>query len=164
MKRMSPIEMMALAAAAGSALIGGTFFGFSSFVMAALGQLPAPQGIAAMQSINRVVLNPVFLGVFVGTALLCAALAVGALRDGNRPGAGWLLAGAALYLIGTFLVTMVFNVPRNEALARAAPESAEAAALWAGYLRVWTAWNTVRAAAAIAALLALVIALRLRAA
>lgn len=59
-----------------------------------------------------------------------------------------MLAGGVLYLAGTILVTMRFNVPRNEALKRVAPTSGEGAALWAGYLVTWTAWNHVRAAAA----------------
>lgn len=163
MKNMSALDLLALAAAIGSALIGGTFFAFSSFVMGALGKLPAPQGIAAMQSINLVVLNPIFLGVFVGTALLGVAIAVAALRGFGAAGAGWLLAGAILYVAGTFLVTLVFNVPRNEALAKMTPDTAEAARLWADYLVTWTTWNTVRAAAAIAALVAFVLGLRLRA-
>ena len=54
----------------GSALVGGVFFAFSSFVMKALSRLPAAEGIAAMQSINVVVLNPSFLGAFMGTAIL----------------------------------------------------------------------------------------------
>ncbi len=163
MKNMSALDLLALAAAIGSALIGGTFFAFSSFVMGALGKLPAPQGIAAMQSINLVVLNPIFLGVFVGTALLGVAIAIAALRGFSSAGAGWLLAGAILYVAGTFLVTLVFNVPRNEALAKMTPDTAEAARLWADYLVTWTTWNTVRAAAAIAALVAFVLGLRLRA-
>ena len=41
----------------GAAMIGGVFFAFSSFVMKALARLPSAEGIAAMQSINIVVLN-----------------------------------------------------------------------------------------------------------
>ena len=53
-----------LAAALGSGLIGGLFFAFSSFVMKALGRLPPAKGIAAMQEINVVVLNPLFFAAF----------------------------------------------------------------------------------------------------
>jgi uncharacterized membrane protein len=35
----------------GSALIGGIYFAFSSFVMKALARMPSAEGIAAMQSI-----------------------------------------------------------------------------------------------------------------
>ena len=54
----------------GSALIGGVFFAFSSFVMKALARVPSPAGTAAMQSINIVVMNRSFLGAFMGTAVL----------------------------------------------------------------------------------------------
>jgi uncharacterized membrane protein len=42
------MQALAMAAAVGSGLIGGVFFAFSAFVMAALARLPASGGIAAM--------------------------------------------------------------------------------------------------------------------
>jgi Anthrone oxygenase len=56
-----------------------------------------------------------------------------------------------LYLVGTILVTMVFNVPRNNALAVLAPSSPEAARLWAAHLSTCTAWNHVRTIVMVAA-------------
>ena len=94
------------------------------------------------------VLNRWFLGVFFGTGVLCLAAIILAAVSRGEPHAAWLLAGSVLYLVGTVLVKMRFNVPRNEALRRVAPSSAEAASLWADYLVTWTAWNHVRAAAA----------------
>ena len=149
MKSMTSV--LALLSALGSGLIAGAFFAFSTFVMKALDRLPPPQGIAAMNSINVVVINPWFMGAFLGTALACLVLAVSSLLAWQRPGAGYLLAGAVLYIVGTFLVTMVFNVPRNNALAAVDPASAEGARLWASYLSGWTAWNHVRTVAALAA-------------
>ena len=73
------LTLLILAAALGAATIGGVFFAFSTFVMRALGQLPPAQGIAAMQRINVVVLNPMFLGTFVGTAVLQGLVALLAL-------------------------------------------------------------------------------------
>jgi uncharacterized membrane protein len=67
----------------------------------------------------------------------------------HDPGAVYLLIGDVLYLVGTFLVTFVFNVPKNNALASVAPASAESASLWTDYLSKWTAWNHVRVAAAL---------------
>ena len=55
-----------------------------------------------------------------------------------------MLAGGVLYVIGMFVVTMVFNVPLNNALAAVDPASPEAAPLWARYLTDWTLWNHVR--------------------
>ena len=52
--------VLTFVSALGSGLIAGFFFAFSIVVMKALAQQPPPQGIAAMQSINIAVLNPVF--------------------------------------------------------------------------------------------------------
>ena len=154
------LRVLTLIAALGSGLMAGFFFAFSVSVMKALGRLPPAQGIAAMQSINVVVINPVFLIAFFGTAAACVAVAISALSTWQEPGAAYLIAGALLYLAGSFLVTIVFNVPRNDALAAVDPSSVAGAALWASYLTAWTAWNHVRTAAALAAAAALSIALR----
>ena len=68
---------------------------------------------------------------------------------------GWslpyLLAGSLLYLVGTILVTIVFNVPINNRLASVKPDSAEAAGLWTRYRSTWTAWNHVGTIGSLAA-------------
>ena len=145
--------------ALGSGLIAGVFFAFSAFVMAALGRLPPDQGIAAMQSINVAVINPWFFAAFFGTAAACVVLVVAALFRWSEPGAILLVAGSLLYLVGTILVTMLCNVPLNDALAAAQPESAEGAGLWTRYLAAWTAWNHLRTAASLAAAAAFIRAL-----
>ena len=86
-------NILILVSALGSGLIAGAFFAFSSFVMGALGKLPASQGIAAMQSINVVVINPIFLGVLFGTAALALFLGFGAMRHLSDSGAIWIVAG-----------------------------------------------------------------------
>lgn len=150
---------LTLAAALGSGLVGGIFFAFSSFVMTALGRLPPPQGIAAMQAINVAVLNPLFFAVFFGTGLVSVALAILALADWSRAGSGYLLVGSLLYPLGSILVTMLANVPLNRALAAVEPESAEGAQCWARYRTAWTAWNHLRTVASLAAAAALMLAL-----
>ena len=134
---------MTFAAALGCALVGGIFFAFSNFVMKALFRIPAPSGIAAMQAINVTVLNPLFLALFFGTAALCTLLLF--LRW-ESPVA---LSGAGVYLVGTIGVTMAFNVPRNNALARLDPASSVSD--WRRYVQEWTWWNHVRTLAAVAA-------------
>ena len=153
---------LTLAAALGSGLIAGAFFAFSTFVMKALARLPAREGVAAMQSINVVVINPLFLGVFLGTAALSVVAALSALPRWNNPGAGCLLIGAALYLVGTFLVTIAFNVPLNNALAAVPASHPDAPHHWARYVNRWTAWNHVRTLAALAATAAFIGAIHLR--
>ena len=154
------VVALTLVAALGAGLIAGVFFAFSTFVMKALARLPAGTGIAAMQSINVMVINPLFLGVFLGTAAVSVAAMVAALMRWDEPGAAYLLAGGALYFVGTFLVTVLFNVPLNNSLAAVAPDEPDAARQWAGYVSRWTAWNHVRTAAALAALACFVVALR----
>ena len=134
----------------GAALVGGVFFAFSTFVMKALGQLPSASGVAAMQRINVVVINPVFLAAFMGTALLAAACVVAAVLVRGEGRALWVLAAGLSYLLGTFGVTMACNVPRNNRLAQLAPASPQAEAYWPEYLRGWTRWNHVRTVAALA--------------
>ncbi|MEH2422169.1 MAG: anthrone oxygenase family protein [Nostoc sp.] len=150
--------LLKLCSALGCGLIAGVFFAFSSFVMSALARLQPAQGIAAMQSINITVINPLFMAVFLGTAAACILLFVSSLLKWHQPDAAYLLLGSLLYLVGTFGVTIVFNVPLNEALARVEPDSTIGASLWSGYLANWTIWNHIRAAAALAAAALLTIA------
>ncbi len=148
-----------LFAALGCGLIAGVFFAFSTFVMSALARRPPAQGIAAMQSINITVINPLFMTAFWGTAAACFFLVVSSLLKWNQPGAAYLLVGSLLYLVGTLGVTMAFNVPLNDALAKVEPGSMDGANLWASYLTNWTIWNHVRTAAALAAATAFIVAL-----
>jgi uncharacterized membrane protein len=148
-----------LASTLGAGSIAGVFFAFSSFVMPALAKLPPTQGVAAMQSIDVAVLNRSFLSVFVGTAVLCSIGAVLSLPGWSLAGSKLRIAGSALYVVGTFLVTMACNVPLNDALAKAPPESAAAVQMWAQYVPQWTTWNSVRALAALAAAAALTLSL-----
>nr|WP_242029055.1 anthrone oxygenase family protein [Coleofasciculus sp. FACHB-712] len=69
-----------------------------------------------------------------------------------------MLLGSLLYLVGTLGVTIVFNVPLNEALPKVEPDSTDSKNLWASYLANWTSWNHIRAAA-LAAVASLTIAL-----
>jgi uncharacterized membrane protein len=153
-----------LAAALGTGLVAGMFYAFSSFVMPALGRLPAPHAVAAMQSINVTVITPSFLVIFLGSAVVAGALGVHAVIYWDRPGAALRLAGAVLYLVGTIGVTRFGNIPMNNAIAALDPSSPEAAAYWAKFLSSWVTWNTVRTAAALAAAGAFVWSLRTAAA
>jgi uncharacterized membrane protein len=147
-----------LATALGCGLVAGVFFAFSTFVMAALRRLKPEEGIAAMKSINILVVTPVFMTALFGTAVASLALAV--ISWGERY-AALVLAGGVLYLVGTVGVTMVCNVPLNNRLATVHPQGADAASYWNEYVRKWTAWNHVRTVAALAAAAALTVTLHL---
>jgi uncharacterized membrane protein len=138
-------------AAIGCGLIAGVFFAFSTFVMPALARLQPTQGIAAMQSINITAINPLFMLALFGTAVASLLLGISAFLKWHRPDTIYFLMGSFLYLVGTMLVTILANVPLNNALAIANPSGTEGAKLWASYLTTWTFWNHVRTVAAIAA-------------
>lgn len=147
------------AAAIGSGMLAGLFFVFSNTVMNALGRLPGASGAAAMQAINATILNPLFFVLFFGTPALCIVVIIGALPGVSAPSAVCAIAGALLHLLGSFLVTIVFNVPLNNALAAARIDAAEGAAVWIDYLVRWTRWNHVRTIAGVAAAVLLTLAL-----
>jgi uncharacterized membrane protein len=155
----SYLFVLTLVAALGCAMMAGVFFAFSAFVMKALARLPAEQGVAAMQAINVAVVTFAFMAALFGTAVACGALAVWALFAWGERFGSYLLAGGALYLIGTILLTIAYHVPRNEALATVEPLGADAEGQWRRYLSGWTAWNHVRAAATLSAAAVLTIAL-----
>ncbi|MGY0023220.1 DUF1772 domain-containing protein [Streptomyces sp. cg35] len=139
----------------------GVFVAFSTFVMRGLGALPPARGIAAMNAINTAAVNPAFMVVFLGAAVLCAVIAVVTFVLWPDEGTTELLIGCVLYLVGAFGVTVVANIPRNEALARLAgdEESESGAAYWRTYLREWVMWNHVRGGASLAAAASFVLAL-----
>lgn len=153
------MNILIILSALGAGLIAGTFFAFSSFIMAALARLPAANGIEAMQAINITVINPVFMLAFAGTAAAGIALAVLAFLNWGDPRAWKMLLGGGLYVFGVFGLTMAINVPLNNALAAADPASVAGAELWARYLKDWTFWNHVRTLASAAASLLLMLAL-----
>lgn len=150
--------MLTIVALVGSAVSGGVLFAFSSFVMRALADLPDEEGIAAMQSINRKAPTPLFMIVFLGTAAVCVALFVVAVRHAELPASRYQMIGSALYLAG-ILLTVVYHVPHNDALALVDPTSPGATHAWKTYVTDWTAWNHVRTVTSVAGSVVLTFAL-----
>ena len=143
----------------GSALVGGIFFAFSSFIMKALAGVPSAAGIRAMQSINIVVINPSFLRAFFGTAVLSLVAGGLAVASWGSPTASYFLGGALFYLVGTILITMFCNVPLNDQLAAMSATDPGTREVWEHYLDRWVMWNHVRTAAAMVAALLYILGL-----
>src|SRR5262249_35566760 len=87
-------------AAVGSGIVGGIFYAFSSFVMAALARIPAAQGVAVMNSISVTVINPSSMIPFLGTAIMCLLVSIGSVFLWNQPGTKLALAASAVCLVG----------------------------------------------------------------
>lgn len=144
--------------ALGGGLLGGVYFVFSVAIMRALEKLPNEQGIATMQSINLVILNPAFLSAFLGTAIGGVLLIGAALFDWNAA-SPWLITGALLYIVASLGLTIAFNVPLNNELVAVSATDPLAVEVWQRYLTDWTFWNHIRTAASLASAAVLMIGL-----
>jgi uncharacterized membrane protein len=148
--------------AIGCGLLAGLYFAFSAFVMTALGRIDPAAGISAMNAINTVIVQSIFLPLFLALTAASLALAVLAFFRWDEPGAIVMMSGGLLYVAGMFVVTVVFNVPLNDALAAVAPASSEARWLWARYLSDWTWWNHARTISSTLAFTLFVVAIAAR--
>jgi len=72
------------------------------------------------------------------------------------------MSSGCSYVVGMFVVTVVFNVPLNDQLAATDPASTAAAPVWARYLTDWTLWNHVRTIASLAATTLFIVAIATR--
>lgn len=133
-------------------VMAGFFWSFSTVVMPGLALADPPAALEAMQAINRAVRNPLFGLGFFGAAGLCLVAGGQALLGRGTPHAWLALAGALIYLVGVFGVTVGAIVPLNRALAAVDPVLPQSAEVMAAYIRDWGFWNHVRTLAALAAL------------
>jgi uncharacterized membrane protein len=121
-------EYVLLAGRTLSGLLAGLYFAYAVSVMPALRSMDDATFTTVMNRINVVIVNPVFLTVFLGAP----AFAVALLAWDRSP---WAIAGAALAVV-TLLVTVVFNIPLNNALAAGGERDA--------FETPWVLWNVVR--------------------
>jgi uncharacterized membrane protein len=154
--------LLTFVAAIGSLLVSGVLFAFSSFVMAGLARIPPDQGIAAMRSINVTVITTSFMLAFLGTGLVCVLLGASSYFRRGKPGATLIAVASLTCVIGCIGVTLAFNVPLNNGLAKVQAGTADATAYWGRFLSEWVAWNHVRTVASFAAGIFFVYALIMR--
>jgi uncharacterized membrane protein len=143
--------VIAVLGAVGCGLMAGLLFAFSNFIMRALLQQSPESGIRTMQTINLFIQNPIFFVLFFGTTLAALFLAITSALHLSQNGSTLLLLGSLLYLVGTFGVTVVFNVPLNNSLAEYSANTPDAAQYWQSYVAQWLKWNHVRTATSVSA-------------
>ncbi|MFD0904911.1 anthrone oxygenase family protein [Actinomadura sediminis] len=145
---------LSLVAAAGMA---GTFFGFSTGVMPGLNAARPSSAIDAMQGVNQKIQNPLFVAMFVMTPVIAVVAAILLLTLDQKAAAVLFFVAAGVYVLGALFPSFAVNIPLNEALDKAGipADPAEAARVWADYSGRWTTWNTVRAIAGWASVLAM---------
>lgn len=101
--------------------------------------------VAAFQAMDRAILNPWFMTTFFGALILIGTATVQHLGTGRRAALPWLGMALVLYLVAV-VITMVVNVPLNDALRAAGdPDHIDVAQARAAFSEArWAAWNYVR--------------------
>jgi len=95
-------------------LSAGLFYAWQVSVIPGTKLVKDATYIETMQKINRAIINPLFMLIFLGT-LIMQFLSVYLYWDSTGP--FWFILGAtALYGAGTILITGIGNVPLNDAL------------------------------------------------
>ena len=154
------VPTLTLVAVLVSGAVFGFFYAWSFTVMRGLGAAGGAVAVQAMQAVNASIMTPWFALLFFGTPVATAVAGIAAWLADGREAALWLAAATLIYLAGCFAVTVLVNVPMNEALARLdAGALPDPGAAWQDYARPWTAWNHVRTAACGGALLCAALAL-----
>lgn len=95
-------------------LSAGLFFAWSVSVIPGTKRVPDLVYLQTMQAFNRAILNPGFFLIFFGSLFLLVLSSILYFQD--RPTFWLLLAAALSYLLGTFGVTALGNVPLNDSL------------------------------------------------
>lgn len=96
-------------------LSAGFFYAWSVSVIPGTQKIVNSAYLETMQSINRAILNPAFFLIFFGCIIF---LSIGSVYQFHTSKATFwfMLAASAFYLVGTFGVTALGNVPLNNQL------------------------------------------------
>ena len=141
---MSFLEIgLTIVAALGAGLTAGVYLAFSLLVLPAFRAIPAAAAVAAMQRINVSALRAPFMAIFFGGA--AASVAVIVLQLVSATTAGPTRIVGAVLALAAVVITMVRNVPLNNALVRVNPASTLVSAAWQSFDRSWSRANHARA-------------------
>ncbi len=137
-------KTLRLAAILWTGVMAGFFYALSAVVIPGLGAADPVVAMESMHVINATARNLVFTVGFFGAPLLCAVAMFHAVFARDWPAASMVLFGGAVYLIGAFAVTFVFNQPLTEALGRLDPGVAASHTNTLRHISEWSIWNNVR--------------------
>jgi uncharacterized membrane protein len=147
-----------VAATITAGLAAGLLYAFAVAVLPGLAAVSDAAFVPVMQSINRSIINPLFLLTFLGAPLLAIATVIARFVT-SGPGPGWPLITAVVLALLSVLITATINVPLNDALDAAG--SLDVAAARQAFEGRWVTWNIVRSVVSTAAFGFLVLALAL---
>lgn len=139
----TPLALLSLILAAA---LFGFFYAWVCSTMWGLDAADPRVAIEAMQAMNASVRNAVFAPAFFGTSILLLITTL-SLRMADQPAASlWFGIATLLVAFLGVVLTMVINVPMNEALAEVSvPDDIDAAReIWMDYSPRWQFWNQMR--------------------
>lgn len=158
---MEVLQAAALVVAAVTVgLMAGVFFAYAVAVMPGLARTDDRTFVGALQAMDRAIMNPVFLAVFLGALLFTGLATVFHLGEDARLVLPWV-AGALVLYLATFVITIRVNVPLNDMIKAAGdPDRTDLPAVRERFDEAtWARWNIVRAVLTTVALGCLVWAL-----
>ena len=140
-------EVVLITATMTMGLMAGVFGVYGNAIMPGLRRTDDRTFVAAFQSIDRAIINPVFMVTFFGALAFTALAALLHLTGDQRPMLPWIGAALVLYLF-VFVITIGVNVPRNNEI-KAAGDVDRMTDLHGVRERFdearWVRWNHLRA-------------------
>lgn len=135
------------------ALISGLLFSFTNAVSPGLKHLTDLEFLKAMKSINKEILNPIFLLCFFSPLLLFpTTIYFQQNENSNR----WLLIAGFLTYILVIVITATINIPLNNQLEKfdlLNVSQSEYTELRYTFENRWTFWNNIRTILSVTSLL-----------
>jgi uncharacterized membrane protein len=134
-------------------LMAGVFGLYANAIMPGLGRSNDRTFVGAFQSIDRAIVNPLFLAIFFGALLLTGLVVVLHLGGDGGKVLPWAVAALVLYL-AVVVATLAVNVPLNDVIKAAGDPDriADLAAVRERFNEArWVSWNLARTVASTAA-------------
>jgi uncharacterized membrane protein len=127
--------------------MAGLFYSWSISVTPGLAKINDENYLTTFQSMNRAILNPAFLIIFMGLVILLILLSYLSYNS-TEPAQFWyILSAAVLYITGVMAVTIFGNVPMNNTLELLQIESMnleQMASFRLGFESKWNKLNMIR--------------------
>ena len=133
-------------------LIAGLLYSYSCSVNLGLKTLADNEYVKAMQGINMAIQNPAFFVAFMGLLFTFPITTYLIYKHQLSSSFYFMLFATIVYFLGVFGVTVVFNIPLNEQLAKFDISSAatnEIAAMRKAFEKPWNSYHVVRTCASI---------------
>jgi uncharacterized membrane protein len=149
-------NVVLIAATATTGLGIGALYTFAHTVMPGLARTDDRTLVRAFVAMDRAIMNPWFLGCFVGAPLLTALAVALHLPAGQRAVLPWTVVALLLQLV-VVVITGRVNIPLNQQLA--ADAGGDPAAARGRFEAAWVRGNLIRTVAGVLAFLCLICAL-----